>query len=175
MSAATATHGSARGAALVDLQAKPDGVLEAVADRHGLTLRDVLELLPPAQAAAVDGARFDEVWEALTGWGEVLFLLHGRNGVFEIKSALPPGTKGQGYFNIHGDAPLGGHIRADRCASIWFIDRPFFGRRSCSVQFLDADGETMFKVFVARDAARELDAAQLALFDDLRRRSVTTP
>lgn len=159
---------AALGAALVDLHAKPDGVLEAVADKHGLTMRDVLGLLPGPQATVVAGAAFEDIWGALTGWGEVLFLLHGRHGVFEIETALPPGTKGQGYFNIHGDTPLGGHLRADRCAEIWFIDRPFFGKRSCSLQFLDHEGDTMFKVFVARDAARRLDERQLALFEDLR-------
>jgi heme iron utilization protein len=161
---------AALGAALVDLHAKPDGVLEAVAEKHGLTVRDVLGLLPEFQAVEAPGSAFEEIWGALTCWGEVLFLLHGRNGVFEIRTTLPPGTSGQGYFNIHGDAPLGGHLRADRCAEIWFVDRAFFGRRSCSLQFLDREGDVMFKVFVARDGTRELDTRQLGFFEALRER-----
>ncbi len=168
MSARTGDPRAALGAALVDLHAKPDGVLEAVADEHGLTMRDVLGLLPDSQASLVPGSAFEDIWGALTGWGEVLFLLHGQNGVFEIRTALPPGTRGRGYFNIHGDTPLGGHLRADRCAEIWFVDRLFFGKRSCSLQFLDHDGDVMFKVFVVRDAARKLDGHQLVLFEDLR-------
>jgi putative heme utilization carrier protein HutX len=162
----------ALGAALVDLRAKPDGVLEQVAERHGLSIADVLRLLPTGEAVAVAGDRFAEIWSELGSWGEVLFLLHGVNGVFEIRSALPPGTFARGFFNIHGETPLGGHIRADRCRSIVFVDRPFFGRRSCSLWFLDGDGAAMFKVFVARDAARDLDADQLARFEDLRARAV---
>jgi len=161
---------AALGAALVDLHAQPDGVLEAVAEKHGLRLRDVLGLLPETQASVTPGSAFEEIWGALTCWGEVLFLLHGRNGVFEIRTALPPGSAGRGYFNIHGDTPLGGHLRTDRCAEIWFVDRPFFGRRSCSLQFVDHDGDVMFKVFVARDAARELDTRQLGFFEALRER-----
>lgn len=155
-------------AAAADLAAAPDGVLEAVAERHGLPLAAVLGLLPPEQASAIPGQAFEAIWTDLTGWGQVLFLIHDRNGVFEIKTALPPGSHGRGFFNIHGDTPLGGHLKADRCAAIWFVDRPFFGRRSCSVQFFDADGHSMFKVFVARDAARTLDAAQLDRFERLR-------
>lgn len=161
---------AARVAALEALAAKPDGVLEAVAEAHGLAYAEVLALLPDGQAAATSGAAFEAIWEALTGWGEVLFLVHGKNGVFEIRTALPPGTEGRGWFNIHGDTPLGGHLRRDRCRSIWFVDRPFFGRRSCSIQFVDADGETMFKVFVIRDAERALDPRQTALFEALRQR-----
>jgi putative heme iron utilization protein len=35
-----------------------------------------------------------------------------------------------------------------------FVDRPFFGRRSCSLQFIHIDGGAMFKVFVRRDEKR---------------------
>ncbi|MFT4097185.1 MAG: heme utilization cystosolic carrier protein HutX [Rhodoblastus sp.] len=152
-------------AARADIEANPDGVLEAVAEKHGLTLHDILGLLPDGQATRAAGAQFEELWRELTTWGDVLFLLHNQHGVFEIKTALPPGSFGRGYFNIHGDAPLGGHLRAERCGSIWFVDRPFFGRRSCSIQFFDTDGVGMFKIFVRRDAARELDPAQLARFE----------
>jgi hypothetical protein len=61
-------------------------------------------------------------------------------GVFETKAPPPPGNEARGYFNIHGENPLGGHLRIARCAAIYFIDRPFFGRRSCSLQFVNLDG-----------------------------------
>lgn len=162
------SRSAALGAAIADLQAKPDGVLEAVAESHGLSMRDVLELLSPAEARAIPGDAFEPIWQALTEWGEVLFLVHVPNGVYEVRTALPPGTFARGWFNIHGATPLGGHLKADRCQSIWFVDRPFFGRRSCSIQFADIEGDIMFKVFVARDAARALDPGQLARFERLR-------
>ncbi len=150
------------------LREKPDGVLETVAEAHGLTIAEVLGLLDEDRARRIPGRHFEAVWAELTDWGPVLFLVHGRNGVFEIRTALPPGTSARGWFNIQGDTPLGGHLRADRCHAIWFVDRPFFGRRSCSIWFVDGDGEAMFKVFVARDEARELDAGQVARFEALR-------
>lgn len=42
------------------------------------------------------------------------------------------------------------------------------GRASCSLQFFNAAGEAMFKVFVRRDKQRELIAGQVAEFDALR-------
>jgi putative heme iron utilization protein len=42
------------------------------------------------------------------------------------------------------------------------------GRPSRSVQFFNAAGEAMFKVFVRRDEARNLIAEQVEAFDRLR-------
>jgi putative heme utilization carrier protein HutX len=155
-------------ALLAELEAKPDGVLDDVARRFGVSLRVVLDLLPEASAGQAMGSRFAEIWRDLTQWGPVMFIVHTEDGVFETKAALPFGDEGRGYFNIHGEGPLGGHIRGDRCAAVYFIDRLFFGRRSCSLQFINIDGGAMFKVFVARDANRNLVVDQLQRFERLR-------
>jgi hypothetical protein len=42
------------------------------------------------------------------------------------------------------------------------------GRPSRSIQFFNASGEAMFKVFVRRDSERNLLPEQVALFDALR-------
>ncbi len=152
------------------LAAAPGGVLEAIAKEQGATLRQLLDCLPAGEAIPVSPAHFEALWENITGWGPVMFIVHTENGVFETKGALPPGSFGRGYFNIHGDSPIGGHLKVERCAAIYFVDRPFFGRRSCSLQFVSVDGDVMFKIFVARDEARELLPAQLAQFEDLRKR-----
>ena len=73
-------------------------------------------------------------------------------------------------FNLHGDSPIGGHIKAENCANIAFVSRPFMGRPSCSLQFFNRTGEAMFKVFVRRDSERNLIAEQVERFDALRRR-----
>jgi hypothetical protein len=98
----------------------------------------------------------------------VTFIVRTEDGVFETKAPLPPGSEGRVYFNIHGESPLGGHLRIARCAAIHFVDRPFFGRRSCSLQFINIDSGPMFKVFVRRGEKRELLADQLARFERLR-------
>ena len=115
----------------------PGGVLETIAAAEGASMRDVLACLPEGEAAMAASEQFEAVWDDLTGWGPVMFIVHTADGVFETKGPIPPGSSGRGYFNIHGDSPIGGHLRRDRCAAISFVDRPFFGRRSCSVQFVN--------------------------------------
>jgi putative heme utilization carrier protein HutX len=150
------------------LKEQPDGVLDDVARRHGVSLRVVLDLLPAPAARSASGVRFAEIWSDLVDWGPVTFIVHTEDGVFETKAPLPPGSEARGYFNIHGESPLGGHLRIGRCAAIYFIDRPFLGRRSCSLQFINIDGGAMFKVFVGREEKREPIADQLARFERLR-------
>lgn len=151
-----------------DLAAKPDGVLETIAEARGVPVQAVLDCLPSEAASRVAGSLFEEIWNDLTGWGEITFVAHTRDGVFECKGSVPPGTFGRGYFNIHGDSPIGGHLRADRCRSIYVVDRPFFGKRSCSVQFVNEEGGAMFKIFVGRNEDRSLKADQLVKFEALR-------
>ena len=151
------------------VEAEPGGVLEEIARREGATYREVLDALPEGQVVTAPGDRFDELWAGLAAWpGEVTFIVHTVDGVFETRGAIPPGSRGRGYFNIGGDSSIGGHIRADHCDAIAFVDRPFFGRRSCSVQFLNRDGGAMFKIFVGRGPDRELDPAQVTHFEAMR-------
>jgi putative heme utilization carrier protein HutX len=150
------------------LAAKADGVLETIARQENVPLRAVLAELPAGEATFIEGSRFDEIWSELTGWGEVLFLVHTKDIVAEIEGSLPAGTHGQGYFNIHGDSPIGGHIKAANCTEIFLIDRAFHGRRSCSVQFFNGEGESMFKIFVRRDKERNLLTDQLQKFETLK-------
>ncbi|HYF52640.1 MAG TPA: ChuX/HutX family heme-like substrate-binding protein, partial [Salinarimonas sp.] len=58
------------------LAEKPDGVLETLAERHGVSLRMVLDALPEGQATAIDGARFPEIWAELGTWGTVMLIVH---------------------------------------------------------------------------------------------------
>jgi putative heme utilization carrier protein HutX len=150
------------------LAAKPDGVIEVIAEEAGVSYRAVLDALPAESIGRFPSDAFEMVWRELQTWGQVLFLIHTSAGVFEIDTALNPGTTGRGYYNIHGPAPLHGHLAASRCAAIYCVDRPFFGRRSCSVQFVDEEGAAMFKVFVRRDEAREMLPEQLARFEALK-------
>jgi heme iron utilization protein len=148
---------------------KPDGILETVAGKCEASLWQVFQRLPAGQAVAIAGDRFEELWAGLTTWGTVLFIVHTKDIVLECEGALPPGTSSHGYFNIHGDSPIGGHIKASNCARIVFVDRAFHGRRSCSVQFLNAAGNAIFKVFVRRDVQRKLLVDQLKNFESARK------
>jgi heme iron utilization protein len=153
-----------------DLAARPDGVLETIAEARGVPLQKVLDCLEPEAARRVKGDLFEEIWSDLTSWGDITFVVHTRDGVFECKGSVPPGTAGRGYFNIHGESPISGHLRMDRCRAIYFVDRSFFGKRSCSVQFVNEEGGVMFKIFVGRNEDRSLKEDQLVRFEALRTR-----
>ena len=166
----TETHVAERPPLAERLKANADGILEQIAREYGVSTFAVTEALPAEHRAIVLGARFEEVMRDLTEWGEVLFLVHTPDIVLECAGKVPPGTFGRGYFNIHGDSPINGHIKADTCTHIAFVSRPFMGRPSCSLQFFNAAGEAMFKVFVRRDQDRNLVGEQVDRFDALRQR-----
>ncbi|MEO0619195.1 MAG: heme utilization cystosolic carrier protein HutX [Pseudomonadota bacterium] len=150
------------------LSENPDGILEQIADRHAVSTFDVVNALAEDHAAIVSSSSFEAVFQDLTGWGDVMMIVHTPNIVLECKGPIPPGSFGRGYFNIHGDSPIGGHIKAERCRHIAFVSRPFMGRPSCSIQFFDEDGHAMFKIFVGRDEERNLRPDQVERFESLR-------
>lgn len=154
------------------LAAKPDGVIEAIAREAGVSTLVVLEQAPASDRVLVAPEHFEALWLDLATWGEVLFIVHTPDIVLECEGSLPVGSFGHGYYNIHGDSPIGGHIKAGNCTAIYVVDRAFHGRRSCSVQFFNGAGEAMFKVFVRRDAARELLPDQLERFEALKAKFV---
>ena len=147
-----------------------DGMLEQIAREYGVSTFEVVRALPAEHRAIVAGARFEEIMQALTTWGEVLFIVHTPDIVLECAGKVPPGGFGRGYYNMHGDSPIGGHLKAENCTHVVFVSRPFMGRPSRSLQFFNGAGEAMFKVFVRRDAERNLLADQMQRFDELRSR-----
>jgi heme iron utilization protein len=149
--------------------ASPGDLLEQIAREYGVSTLEVVRNLPPEQGTLVPGEAFVDIMQDVTLWGEVLFLIHNTDIVLECTGRLPPGTFGHGYFNIHSDSPIGGHIKADNCKSIAFVARGA-KRISMSIQFFNGAGEAMFKIFVRRDEARELIAEQVEKFHALRAR-----
>lgn len=161
------TDDSRLGRARAAVAEKPDGVVEALAAQADVTPAEILSVLPEGSAITIAADAFDAVWSELSEWGEVLFIVHTDDIVLEVTGTLPEGSEGHGWFNIHGDSPIGGHIRKSNCTGVVLVDRPFHGRRSCSIWFMNGAGKAMFKVFVPRDEARELRSVQLERFEAL--------
>jgi putative heme utilization carrier protein HutX len=65
---------------------------------------------------------------------------------------------------------LHGHLRHERCAAVAFVERPFMGKSSAFIAFINVDGGIMFKVFVGRDETRALRGDQLQRFHALAER-----
>ncbi|MCX8957991.1 heme utilization cystosolic carrier protein HutX [Erwinia psidii] len=147
------------------MQTSPDIMLEEIARRYDVSLQMVIEALPAK--TLIDGKHFDAVWDSVTRWGEVTTLVNNQDIILEFHGDLPPGRYGHGYFNLHGKQGLSGHIRANHCQRIAFVERPFMGMATASVIFLNATGEAMLKVFVGRDSHRQLLTDQLTAFRQL--------
>ena len=145
-----------------------DGVLEDIARTYCVSTLDVVHALPDANRKIVTGDRLEAILDDVASWGPILFIVHTPDLVLECEGTLPPGSYGRGYFNLHGDSPIGGHIRASRCREIAFVSRPFMGRESLSIQFFNFDGDAMFKIFVRRDESRALVGEQVARFHALK-------
>lgn len=144
------------------MQNNPEGTLEEIAERFTASLLDVIRCLPEHRLVA--GTHFDNIWQAVSGWGKVTALVHNRDLVFEFTGELPAGSYGRGYFNFHGDKGFGGHIKAQHCQYIAFIERQFMGKETASMVFLNQQGNAMLKIFPGRDEKRKMLADQLKKF-----------
>jgi heme iron utilization protein len=170
-----AAQGQERAPLAARLALNADGILEQIAREYGVSTLEVVRNLLHEHRTVVDGKLFAEIMQDVTTWGDILFIVHTPDIVLECSGPLPPGTYGRGYYNVHGESPIGGHIRAENCRAIALVARPFMGRPSCSIQFFNGAGEAMFKIFVRRNEARELIAEQLTRFKALRERLSTAP
>lgn len=147
------------------LNTEPDGTLESFASQYSTTLLEVVRQLPARTLAA--GSHFDQVWESVCEWGRVTLLVHTDDVILEFTGELPSGFHRHGYFNLRGKQGVSGHIKAENCQHIAFVERKFMGMETASILFLNAAGSAMLKIFVGRDAHRQLLPAQLDAFRTL--------
>lgn len=150
------------------LQSNPGAVLEHVARDAGVTTAAVLSCLPKDQVSKYGAEFFEKVMAGISQLGKITFIVHTEDIVMECKGTVPEGSYGRGYFNIHGDSPLSGHIKADNCDGIYFVSRNLMGRESHSIQFYNKNGECMYKVYLGRDENRELIPEQIDKFKNLK-------
>ena len=150
------------------LREKPDAVLDFIARDVGVSLNDVIICLPEREVLSLPGASFDQVMKGVSSLGQVTFIVHTEDIVLECKGDVPEGSYGRGYYNIHGDSPIGGHIKAENCGSIHFVTREMMGRLSYALVFCNQQGHAMFKIYLGRDENRELFPEQVQKFEDLR-------
>lgn len=156
---------------LADLKAfmadNPGAVIEDVARERKVTPRAVLEAMPEMLVQFRSGGEFAAVMADIAQWSEVTLIVHTDDAIFEFTGAVPAGEIGRGYFNLMQPKGLHGHLRHERCAAIAFVERPFMGKSSAFIAFINVDGGIMFKVFVGRDEARALRGDQLKRFHAL--------
>ena len=131
-----------------------------LAGRFGVTELEAVRALPDEMRAFAPATAFDDIWAELATWPSATVIVQHMGCVFEIKTALVPGKHGHGYFNLFGDAPLGGHLKVDGLDCVCFLSMPFMGRESHSLQFFHSSGEVMFSVYVGRENHQIIPAAR---------------
>lgn len=147
---------------------KPDGVLEALAGQFDVSIQTVLECLPSG-VSRIEGHHFVDVLSDISDWGSVMFICHSKDAIIEFSGPVPKGEFGHGMYNLRGGAGgLSGHLRPENCNVILLVSRTFMGMETLSVQFFNADGETIFKIYVGRDEQRQLKADQIERFARLK-------
>ncbi|MDX2033964.1 MAG: heme utilization cystosolic carrier protein HutX [Blastocatellia bacterium] len=146
----------------------PGVVFEEAAKQHNTTPSAVVSALPEQMRKFAPGSAFIPAMDDISTWGDVQVIVHTEDGIMETGGPVPKGSVARGYFNLMGRTGFHGHLKHERCAGIAFIERPFMGRTSCLLAFLNVDGGIMFKVFVGRDEKGELKADQLEKFRALR-------
>src|SRR6186713_486211 len=145
----------------------PGAVIEDVARERNVTPRAVIEAMPETMVRIGAGSHFAAAMQDIAQWGEVTLIVHTVDAIFEFTGAIPAGEVGRGYFNLMQPKGLHGHLRHERCDAVAFVERPFMGKSSAFVAFINLDGGIMFKVFVGRDETRTLRADQLQRFHAL--------
>lgn len=155
------------------LAENPGAVIEDAARDYGVSPRTVIETLPSDMVKLREGGAFAEAMQDIAQWGDVTLIVHTADAIFEFTGPIPNGEISRGYFNLMQPKGLHGHLRHERCGAITFVERPFMGKSSAFVAFLNVDGGVMFKVFVGRDETRALRQDQLERFRALAERMGT--
>ena len=147
------------------LEKNPGQVLEMLAAQNQCSFEDVIRCLPEENVRQTEGSRIVEILQAVAAWDEsVTFIAHTPDAIVEVSGKLPNGKVGRGFYNFdhpETDGGVHGHIYYENCASIYLLERPFMGKATCSLNFINRNGCAMFKIFVGRDEAGELKQHQI--------------
>jgi len=148
------------------LKENPKAVLSTLAQELGVPEQAVVDCLPTHEASRAGGEFFEPIMDAVATWGKVTTVVQTDGVILEAKGALPKGSHGHGYFNLMGnpESVVGGHIRADLVSAAYFVNRPFMGLPSMSIQFFNLAGSAMFKIYLGRDEQRNLLPEQVQSF-----------
>lgn len=145
------------------IEANASTMPSQMAGQLGASEAAVVTALPEEMRTFVDPKHFDAIWEAMCSWEKITFLKQSPTAIIEVKGKLPKGKYGHGFFNLmEKENPLGGHLMVDKLGAICFLEKPFFGLESLSVQFYDTEGDHMFAVYAGRKKREIIDSVRQA-------------
>ncbi|XXQ68591.1 heme anaerobic degradation radical SAM methyltransferase ChuW/HutW [Neisseriaceae bacterium B1] len=149
---------------------KPGQVLEMLAMQHQCDVESVILCLPTEMVHKTEGERIVEILQTIASWQDaVTFIAHTPDAIMEVTSKLPNGNIGRGFYNFEHaeEGGIHGHIYYENCAAIYLIERPFMGKDTVSLNFINHNGGVMFKIFVGRDETGMLKPQQTQAMRDL--------
>lgn len=154
----TASHNPAdlQQAVAACIQEKKPVMLGSMAARFNVSEYDIARVLPADMRAFAPAHAFDQIWAGLADWEKATFIVEHLGSVLEIKTPIPQGTYGHGWFNLTGNSPLGGHLKMDDLKAVAFLSMPFMGLESLSLQFFNTDGAVKFSIYAGRDEQRRI-------------------
>ncbi|OEF27610.1 heme utilization cystosolic carrier protein HutX [Vibrio rumoiensis] len=140
----------------------------ALAEKLQVSEGEVVSLLPEEMAVVVNGEHIQGILEQLPEWGPVTSIIHSFGSIFEVKAPFPKGKVAHGYYNLMGrDGELHGHLKLDLMDKLALVSKPFRGKESYYFGFFDAQGNSIFKIYLGRDNKRVLLSDQVEKFKAL--------
>lgn len=150
------------------LQSEPSMLPAAIASQLSVSELEVVRALPEGMATIIDGKEAESVLGELSDWGPVTTIVHSFGSIFEVKASLPKGKNARGYYNLMGrEGQLHGHLKLDLIGHIALVSKPVNGRDSHYFGFFTHQGDSVFKVYLGRDAQRQLLPDQVTRFKAL--------
>lgn len=135
----------------------------------GVSEKTVLKAIPD-QAFEISADYFEQVMQEMSGWGDMTIIVTNGSVIFEVKSPVPSGGFARGFYNFHEDGNcVGGHLMVDKFDSIFFVDRPFMGMESLSVQIYDENGDAAIKFYLGRGEDRQIKQEQKERYLNLKK------
>jgi hypothetical protein len=143
-----------------------------MAQQLGVSEKDVIEAFPTDMATVINGEHAQFLLDEIAAWEtSVTVIVHSFGSIFEVKAPLPKGKCARGYFNLMGEpGQLHGHLLLENVAHIAFVSKPFMGQESHYFCFFEANGNTIFKIYLGRDEKRQLLPQQVDAFINIKRK-----
>ncbi|AKD37820.1 heme iron utilization protein-like protein [Pasteurella multocida subsp. multocida OH4807] len=145
----------------------PMAITLDIASHFALPEGEILCALPEEFVRIFSEERAEEILMTISQWGTFTTIIEKEGSIFEIKDRFPTGLLGRGYYNLNmkgEEGALHGHLKLDNIARIAFVSLPFRGKESYNIAFIAKNGQTIFKVYLGRDEARQLFPEQVEKF-----------
>lgn len=150
------------------IEHSPNLLPSELAQTLGVSELEVINALPEEMVTVTEGEQAENLLMELAEWGTVTTIVQSFGSIFEVKAPLPKGKNARGYYNLIGrDGQLHGHLKLATIAHIALVSKPFMNRESHYFGFFNAQGETIFKVYLGRDEQRNLLPEQVTRFKAL--------